>query len=191
MAHKVYFLSPHQDLAMMWSARPIAQGRLMKFDSKSPIDAQHCLAIKHEYLRCRDAFTVFHDAATGIVLSGHTREAAYRAYNAYSSFILHLYEFIIALHARDLGDTEVVSKKAAQKAGWKREEVLDALVNRTTHQVVQSRVERIERGEAPSYENALSYYTQLLPLPAPLCLRHELPKDPQQDWSSCHVRADC
>ncbi|MGY8828415.1 MAG: hypothetical protein ACKVIS_02500 [Pseudomonadales bacterium] len=138
----------------------------MKFDSSSPVDAQHCLAIKHEYLRCRDAFTLFQEAATGIVLSGHSREAAYRAYNAYSSFILHLYEFLIALHARDYGDTEVVSRYAAQKANLKREDILDALVDEDAVRVVQARIDRIKRGAAPSYENDLSYYTRLLPLPA-------------------------
>lgn len=138
----------------------------MKFVPGSSVDSQHCLAITHEYLRCRDAFGLFHDAATGIVLSGHSREAAYRAYNAYSGFILHLYEFLIALHARDYGDTEVVSRHAASKVGKKREDILDALVNEDAARVVQSRIDRIERGMAPSSENDLSYFTALLPLPS-------------------------
>jgi len=138
----------------------------MKFDSSSPVDAQHCLAIKHEYLRCRDAFDLFHQAATGIVLSGHTKEAAYRAYNAYSYFVLHLYEFLIALHARDYGDTDVVSRKTAEKMETKREDILDALVNEDASRVVQNRIDRIKRGSAPSHENDLGYYTKLLPLPS-------------------------
>lgn len=140
----------------------------MKFTPGSPVDTQHCLAITHEYLRCRDAFGLFHDAATGIVLSGHTREAAYRTYNAYSSFILHLYEFLIGLHARDYGDTQVVSRQAAKKMSKQREDILDALVNEDAERVVQNRIDRIGRGTAPSNENNLSYYTALLPLPTDL-----------------------
>jgi len=101
-----------------------------------------------------------------MVLSGHTRETAYRAYNAYSGFILHLYEFLIALHARDYGDTQVVSRQAAKKMNKQREDILDALVNEDAERVVQSRIDRIVRGAAPSSENDLSYYTALLPLPA-------------------------
>ncbi|WP_431700577.1 hypothetical protein [Pseudomonas sp. BR20] len=137
----------------------------MKFEPSGSIDAMHCLAIKHEYLRCRDMFEVFRDTATGIVLSGHSREAAYRAYNAYSGFILHLYEFLIALHARDYGDTEVVSYKAARASGYERADILDALVNEDAERVVQNRIDRINRGSAPSHENAIDYYYRLLPLP--------------------------
>jgi hypothetical protein len=138
----------------------------MKFDPSSSIDAMHCLAIKHEYLRCRDAFELFRVIATGIVLSGHSRETAYRAYNAYSGFILHLYEFLIALHARDYGDTEVVSSKSARTKGKERKDILDALVNEDAERVVQSRIDRINRGSAPSHENDIHYYTRLLPVPA-------------------------
>jgi hypothetical protein len=138
----------------------------MKFAVGDNVDALHCLAIKHEYLRCRDAFELFREAAEGIIMLGHDRDAAYRAYNAYSSFILHLYEFLIALHARDYGDTEVVSLKAAKAEGVERHDVLDALVNEDAHKVVQARIDRITSGRAPRHENSLDYYTKLLPVPS-------------------------
>lgn len=138
----------------------------MKITPGSTIDEMHCLAIKHEYLRCRDAFELFRDTATGMVLSGHTRDAAYRAYNAYSGFILHLYEFLIALHARDYENTEVISSKAARAQGAERSDILDALVNEDTQRVVQARIDRIRQGSAPREENALEHYTRLVPVPA-------------------------
>ncbi|UUD65726.1 hypothetical protein D16iCDA_08770 [Pseudomonas seleniipraecipitans] len=132
----------------------------MKFDTNDPVDALHCLAIKHEYLRCRDTFELFRITATGMVLSGHSKHAAYRAYNAYSGFILHLYEFLIALHARDYGNTDVVQLK-----GKARNEALDALVNEDIARVVQNRIDQINRGHAPSHENSIDYYYRLLPIP--------------------------
>lgn len=155
-----------------WRYAPYCKGTFarlrtpMKITPGTNIDAMHCIAIKHEYLRCRDAFELFRDVATGIVLSGHTREAAYRAYNAYSGFILHLYEFLIALHARDYQNTEVISSKAARAQGTERPDILDSLVNEDTQRVVQARIDRIRQGSATREENALQHYVQLMPVPA-------------------------
>lgn len=124
------------------------------------IDKQHCAALVHEYLRCKDAFIAFSSLAEEIIVRGASRHDAYRAYNAYSDFILHLYEFLIAAHARDLGVPEITVPKGKQKFQF-----LDALIHSTTTKMVERKIYCIENGIAPSWENHISVYENMLPVP--------------------------
>jgi len=123
-------------------------------------DSDHCKAITHEYYKCRDAFERFRITAEGIILSGQNKEISYRAYNAYSYFIHHLYEFLMACHARDAGNTSITNKR-----GPERTEYLDSLLIDDAHRVVNARIDRINRGDAPDWENDISHYKGLLPIP--------------------------
>lgn len=124
------------------------------------IDKQHCAALVHEYLRCKDAFIAFASLAEEIIVPGASRHDAYRAYNAYSDFILHLYEFLIAAHARDLGVPEIKVPK-----GKKKSQFLDALIHSTTTKMVERKIYCIGNGIAPSWENNISVYESMLPVP--------------------------
>lgn len=124
------------------------------------IDRQHCAALVHEYHRCKDAFDAFASLAEGIILRGASRHDAYRAYNAYSDFILHLYEFLVAAQARDLGVTEITVPKPRKK-----HELLDRLIQSTTTRMVQRKINSIERGISPGWENHISVYQKMLPVP--------------------------
>lgn len=124
------------------------------------IDRQHCAALVHEYHRCKDAFDVFASLAEKIILRGASRHDAYRAYNAYSDFILHLYEFLIAAQARDLGVTDITVPRGKQK-----HELLDRLIQSITTRIVQRKINSIERGIAPEWENHISAYQKMLPVP--------------------------
>lgn len=124
------------------------------------IDRQHCAALVHEYHRCKDAFDAFAALAEGIILRGASRHDAYRAYNAYSDFILHLYEFLVAAHARDLGVTEITVPKPQKK-----HELIDRLIQSTTARMVQRKIDSIERCIAPEWENHISVYQKMLPVP--------------------------
>lgn len=131
------------------------------------IDAQHCLAIVHEYHRCKDAFDLFRTTAEQLILSGHTPEQGYRAYNAYSSFIHHMYEFILSLWFRDLGITN--QDKLAKLYDVPKKEthlIVEKLITHSTEKVLKNRIYCIEKGIAPSYWNDISYYKNLLPVPA-------------------------
>lgn len=123
-------------------------------------DSDHCKAITHEYYKCRDAFERFKAIAGKIVLSGQNKEISYCAYNAYSYFIHHLYEFLMACHAREEGNTNIKNEK-----GLKRHEYLDSLLIDDAYRVVNARIDRINRGDAPSWENNVSHYEGLLPIP--------------------------
>ena len=80
----------------------------MKFTIGDPTDSAHCAALKHEFLRCEDAFKDFETYATMMIMRAQaeaqgaapsiteeTRLIAYKTYNAYSRFIHHLYEFLL------------------------------------------------------------------------------------------------
>ena len=69
----------------------------MIFQIGDATDTALCIAIKHEFLRCEDAFKEFASAGTAMVMQGENRRIAYTAYNAYARFVHHLYEFIAAL----------------------------------------------------------------------------------------------
>ena len=132
----------------------------MRIEIGTETDSDHCKAITHEYYKCRDAFERFRVTAEGIILSGQNKEISYRAYNAYSYFIHHLYEFLMACHARDAGNTSITNKR-----GQERTEHLDLLLIGDAHRVVKARIDRISQGRAPSWENHISYYEVLLPIP--------------------------
>ncbi|MCK6265890.1 hypothetical protein KP803_21780, partial [Vibrio sp. ZSDE26] len=132
----------------------------MKIKSGSEADYHQCIAIKHEYFKCRDAFEQFRQSAEHLILSGHDKYKSYRAYNSYSYFIHHLYEFLIACHARDFENKDITDKKGPPKNSF-----IDSLIEEDAYRVVNARIDRIRRGKAPSYENDISHYEKLLPVP--------------------------
>jgi hypothetical protein len=87
----------------------------MKLKAGDSIDSAHCTALKHEFLRCEDAFKEFHQCALAMIAAEPVdRRLAYSAYNAYSRFIHHLYEFLIGAIARERGDTETIRADVAE-----------------------------------------------------------------------------
>ncbi len=49
----------------------------MRFKVGDTTDADHCIAIQHEFLRCQDAFKDFEASATEMILQGENRFLAY------------------------------------------------------------------------------------------------------------------
>jgi hypothetical protein len=76
-------------------------------------DKKHCVALHHEFLSCEDAYNDF------ISLTGrkivNSNQLAYIRYNAYSRFILHLYEFLIGATKREIG-LEIVKEYDGNKS---------------------------------------------------------------------------
>lgn len=132
----------------------------MKIEIGTDADYHQCIAIKHEYLKCRDAFEQFRLSAENLILTGHDKYKSYRTYNSYSYFIHHLYEFLLACHGRDFENKDITDKKGPQ-----RNLLIDSLISEDAYRVVKARIDRIKRGKAPSYENDISYYEKLLPIP--------------------------
>ena len=131
----------------------------MKFLSGSEIDSDHCKALTHEYLKCDDAFNLFKNYAEIMITKGRTAELSYRNYNAYSSFIHHLYEFMIGCLARENGNTDITNKR-----GDERTKIVEDYITFHTQRVFNSYCDAIKRGTAPSWVNELSYYDIIVPI---------------------------
>lgn len=65
-------------------------------------DKKHCAALHHEFLSCEDAYNDF-IALGRYCENADAKRNAYMKYNAYSRFILHLYEFLIGATKREIG----------------------------------------------------------------------------------------
>src|SRR4051812_6922664 len=86
----------------------------MKFQIGDATDTALCVALKHEFLRCDDAFNDFAlYARLMIAREDADRRAAYKTYDAYARFIHHLYEFLIGAAVRDFQNTKNIQAEMA------------------------------------------------------------------------------
>jgi len=125
----------------------------MKFKRGDETDQKQCVALKHEFLRCDDAFHEFASAATILIERGHTRYNAYRAYNSYSRFIQHLYEFLMGAAIREFEDTDY----------GRVPEIADKYVMFNAQRLVTNKREAILSGRSTDMENHISYYPERIP----------------------------
>lgn len=137
----------------------------MKFRVGDATDGAHCTALKHEFLRCEDAFKDFETYATTMIMRAQveaqgappstaeeTRLIAYKTYNAYSRFIHHLYEFMLGAIAREIGDTKQL--KPADK---------DWYIAGHAQRILTGRRQAILNGTAPAWENHISAFPEAVP----------------------------
>lgn len=138
----------------------------MKFKPGDATDSAHCTALKHEFLRCEDAFKDFETYATMMIMRAsveaegkaapaavETRLIAYKTYNAYARFIHHLYEFMLGAVARDKGDTAPLEAS-----------VKDRYIGGHAQRVLTGRRQAILNGTAPSWENHISAFPEKVPV---------------------------
>lgn len=137
----------------------------MKFTTGSDTDTAHCIALKHEFLRCEDAFKDFEKFGTAMIMTAQAREQAglpavvsdsrrmaFRTYNSYARFVHHLYEFLLGALARDRGDTAQI-----------RAEDADRWIQANAQRVLTGRRSAILDGTAPSWENHISAFPEKVP----------------------------
>lgn len=137
----------------------------MKFTPGDATDSKHCTALKHEFLRCEDAFKDFETYGTIMIMKAQAqaegklsssqaekRLIAYKTYNAYSRFIHHLYEFILGAVARERGDTAKLEAAVA-----------DRHIAGHAQRILTGRRQAIQNGTAPVWENHISYYPEKVP----------------------------
>ncbi|KVN94966.1 hypothetical protein WJ69_07110 [Burkholderia ubonensis] len=82
----------------------------MKFVSGDETDQRLCNALKHEFLRCREAYEDFIVVSQQMRQGHEGRAISYRAYNAYARFLLHLYEFLMACEQRARNNTAQIPR---------------------------------------------------------------------------------
>jgi hypothetical protein len=137
----------------------------MKFKIGDDTDIALCVALKHEFLRCQDAFDDFASSgefminqeqleANGqaTVTTDQRRRVAFKTYNAYARFIHHLYEFIMGAVMRDRQDTKTLVSQLADS--YLASELQRALTRRRS---------AILNGTAPAWENHISYFPEKIP----------------------------
>jgi hypothetical protein len=124
----------------------------MKFQIGDATDMALCIVLKHEYLRCEDAFNDFASSAALMITRGENRRIAYKAYNAYARFIHHLYEFMLGAVARDRKDTAQLTPEMADK-----------YIAGHAQRILTNRRNAIQNGSAPAWENHISYYPEKIP----------------------------
>ncbi|HEV7237425.1 MAG TPA: hypothetical protein VGN15_14650 [Ktedonobacteraceae bacterium] len=124
----------------------------MKFQIGDTTDKALCVALKHEFLRCDDAFNDFASSARIMIAQGENPQIAYKTYNAYARFIHHLYEFMMGAVTRDRQDTRKLESKLA-----------DRYTAGHTQRILTNRREAILNGTAPVWENEISYYPERIP----------------------------
>lgn len=67
----------------------------MRFSIGDENDNALCRALSHEFLRCHDAYLDFAQLSGLLCREAGDRQVSYRAYNAYTRFLFHLYEFMM------------------------------------------------------------------------------------------------
>ncbi len=143
----------------------------MKFKSGDSTDSAHCTALKHEFLRCEDAFKDFETYGTMMIMRAQaeskgaasptaeeTRLIAYKTYNAYARFIHHLYEFMVGAIVREMGDTTLGVKDERQRA-----EIRDSYIGSRAQRILTDRRKAILNGTAPVWENNISAFPEKVP----------------------------
>jgi hypothetical protein len=140
----------------------------MRFKPGDTTDSAHCTALKHEFLRCEDAFKDFETYGTLMILNAQAeateakgqpptsahekRLIAYKTYNAYSRFILHLYEFMLGAVERETGSTGKLQGKR-----------VDRYITSQAQRILTGRRRAIQNGTAPAWENSISYFPESVP----------------------------
>lgn len=125
----------------------------MKFQGGDATDTAHCIALKHEMLRCEEAFKAFEGLATQSIMVGENRALAFKMYNSYVRFIHHLYEFMAGCYVRERHDTAAGNDYL----------FIEKYISHHAQRIVTNRREAIMNGTAPSWENTLSAYPEKIP----------------------------
>lgn len=127
----------------------------MKFTVGDQTDLALVIALQHEFLRCDDAFEEFSQSAKRLILTGHDRRLAYKTYNAYARFVLHLYEFLMGAARRDFRGTGFPGKSHTDADNYITSHVQRLLTNKR---------EAILRGMSTYLENHISHYPEAAPI---------------------------
>lgn len=130
----------------------------MKFRIGDETDSSLCVALQHELLRCHEALSEFCAHATRSILLGEDKWLAFKMYNAYSHFVLHLYEFMAGALARDLRNSTIAA------ANKERTAKVEHFISTQVQRILRNKRRAITNGTAPAWENALSSYPEKAPL---------------------------
>lgn len=126
----------------------------MKFQHRDKIDSLLVKVMVHEFFRCQLAFEQFiHLKSITYLSNDHkSRKNSMLVYNAYSMFIVHLYEFYKACVIRDRLDTSNI-----------KPDLLDEILNNEVNKILRNWRVLIDNNLAPPWANHRSYYEDSCP----------------------------
>lgn len=119
----------------------------MKFECGDETDQALTTTLVHEFVLCQESFERFARNAKVNIMGQRDKIIKIKCHDAYASFLHHLYEFCVGCMKRDLKDTKDM--------GW---ENLDKMFNSEARRLLRNRIDAIENGYAPSWENHISVY---------------------------------
>ena len=124
----------------------------MKFERNDDTYKALVISLQHEFMRCDDAFNELAFWASNFFPDKNARRAAYRGYNAYARFIHHLYEFMMGAIIRSRCDTAPIKADEA-----------DRILTQEFQKIINRRRAAILEGRAPTWENDISAYPEVVP----------------------------
>jgi hypothetical protein len=127
---------------------------MKKFLPGDTTDTDLCVALRHEFLRCHDAFTEFRTYASHAIAAGDNKLLSFRTYNAYSRFIHYLYEFMAGAYMREHSEI-IKGDKVAIK--------VKAFISSHAQRVLTKTRQAIENGTAPPWSSDISAYPANIP----------------------------
>ncbi|KAA3649276.1 MAG: hypothetical protein DWQ11_19885 [Proteobacteria bacterium] len=124
----------------------------MKFDIGDETDQALTTTLIHELVLCKDSFERFAALAKMNIMGRRDKAIKIKCHDAYASFLHHLYEFYVGCIKRDLRNTDNLHN-----------DILDKIFNREVTKLLKNRVDAIQGGYAPSWENHISVYQVEVP----------------------------
>lgn len=143
----------------------------MKHIENSKIFKDMDIALQHEYICCNDAFLCFADAATLLIYDNDNRKLSILAYNNYSRFLHHLFEFYVGCIKRGTKSTKRIPP-----------DTLDLLITNEVQKLLNMKRNAILNGYAPWHENDISAYPEIAP--------QEFAKELRTIRNNCHAHVN-
>lgn len=119
----------------------------MKFTIHDDTDKALTTTLVHELALCKESFDRFTYFAGKNIYGDDSKKIKIQSYNAYVSFLHHLYEFYIGCIKREFRDTASI-----------KSEVSDDVLNKEVEKLLRNKRNAIENGYAPKWENHISVY---------------------------------
>jgi len=119
----------------------------VKFSAGDEVDSALTIAMSHEMLLCEESFERFASIARLNIVGREDKVTKVAMYGAYTRFLHHLYEFYLACYQRERKSLESTSSAN-----------MDRLLNAEVRKLLKNRIDAIDGGYAPAWENHRSVY---------------------------------
>jgi hypothetical protein len=119
----------------------------VKFDVGNETDQAFTVTMSHEMLLCQDSFERFSSCTRRSAAGIRDKATRILRYSSYARFLHHLYEFYAACFKRD--------RRSTANINWQS---MDRLLNYEVCKLLKNRLNAIDGGYEPAWENHRSVY---------------------------------